>query len=118
MVMAKVVLALLMLGSATAFKPMATPRLSRRTAALKMAGRQTNFVVCVRIPWPPRRDPPPRMALTIWRHPACHTFAEVAYPANAERIKVGDAAPAVGLTKAEDDVADTTVETLFGYVVP
>ena len=49
-------------------------------------------------------------------HAACHTFAEVAYPANAERIKVGDAAPAVGLTKAEDDVADTTVETLFGYV--
>uniref|UniRef100_A0A7S2C1Y2 Thioredoxin domain-containing protein n=2 Tax=Florenciella parvula TaxID=236787 RepID=A0A7S2C1Y2_9STRA len=74
--MAKVVVALLMMGSATAFKPMATPRLSRRTAALNMAG--------------------------------------VAYPENAERIKVGDAAPAVGLTKAEDDVDDTTVSGLFG----
>ena len=48
----------------------------------------------------------------------CRTFAGAAYPENAERIKVGDAAPAVGLTKAEDDVDDTTVSGLFGYVVP
>ena len=39
MVMAKGALALLMLGSAIAFKPMATPRLSYRTAALNMAGK-------------------------------------------------------------------------------
>ena len=48
----------------------------------------------------------------------CHTFAGAAYPENAERIKVGDAAPAVGLTKAEEGVDDTAVSGLFGYVVP
>jgi len=38
----------------------------------------------------------------------------VAYPENAERVKVGDSAPPVGLTRAVDDVEDTTVNSLFG----
>ena len=40
MIMAKVVLALLMMGSAAAFQPIASPRLNHRTVALSMAGRK------------------------------------------------------------------------------